>query len=307
MAVVKYSLKTDGEKYCSAHTKVKEMASKSGSKIYANTVLIDTVLMEMIEKLFDKLQCSKYIISSGYRTTAHDKAVGGNGVGQHTKGKAVDACFYDKNNQIISSKIVCCVAQDLGFNGIANISNKYKYVHLDMRSSGTYKGDEIKGNNTITKDFYDYFNISKSEVAKYTGEVIKPAKKSLDEIAKEVVDGKWGNGANRKKNLEKSGYNYSEIQTKVNAILSNKNKTEKPKTTVSKPIAPTSNYFPKYSGKSRAFVDALKEIGINSSLSYRGKIAKANGIIKNATLFVGLKSHNEKMFNLLKQGKLIKP
>lgn len=76
-------------------------------------------------------------------------------------------------------------------------------------------------------------------------------------------------------------------------------KTEAPK--------PTVNYFPKYSGKSTSLVDALKSLGINSALSYRGKIAKANGIVKNATLYIGLKSHNEKMFALLKQGKLIKP
>jgi hypothetical protein len=171
MAVKTYSLKTQGKVYCSKHTQVKEMACKDGT----DTVLIDEKLMEMIEKLFSKLNCGKYIISSGYRTPKHDKAVGGNGSGQHTKGKAVDACFYDKNNKLISAKIVCCVAQDIGFKGIANISSKYQYVHLDMRSAGTYKGDEIKHYNTVTKDFYDYFNISKADVAKYTGEVIKPA------------------------------------------------------------------------------------------------------------------------------------
>lgn len=178
MAVKKYSLKADGNKFCSTHTQVKEMASKSGSKVYTDTVLIDTVLMEMIEKLFAKLNCKKYIISSGYRSAAHDKAVGGSGTGQHTKGKAVDACFYDKNGKIISAKIVCCVAQDLGFKGIANISSKYCYVHLDMRDSGTYKGDEIKSFNTVTNDFYKYFGVSKADVAKYTGEkVVKYFKK----------------------------------------------------------------------------------------------------------------------------------
>ena len=80
--------------------------------------------------------------------------------------------------------------------------------------------------------------------------------------------------------------------------------TPKPTPTVAKP---TSNYFPKYNGSSYSLVDALKSLGINSSLSYRGKIAQANGIVKNATLYIGLKSHNEKMFALLKQGKLIKP
>lgn len=46
-----------------------------------------------------------------------------------------------------------------------------------------------------------------------------PAKKSVTEVAKEVIAGQWGNGADRKANLEKAGYNYSEVQAKVNALL----------------------------------------------------------------------------------------
>ena len=44
-------------------------------------------------------------------------------------------------------------------------------------------------------------------------------KKSVAEVAKEVVSGKWGNGADRKKKLEAAGYNYSEVQKEVNKLL----------------------------------------------------------------------------------------
>jgi N-acetylmuramoyl-L-alanine amidase CwlA len=44
-------------------------------------------------------------------------------------------------------------------------------------------------------------------------------KKSVDEIAKEVIQGKWGNGAERKTKLEKAGYDYATIQKKVNELL----------------------------------------------------------------------------------------
>lgn len=44
-----------------------------------------------------------------------------------------------------------------------------------------------------------------------------PAKKSNEEIASEVISGRWGNGAERKEKLTKAGYNYSEIQSIVNA------------------------------------------------------------------------------------------
>lgn len=43
--------------------------------------------------------------------------------------------------------------------------------------------------------------------------------KSIDEIAKEVIAGQWGNGDDRKKRLEAAGYNYSEVQNKVNELV----------------------------------------------------------------------------------------
>ena len=47
-----------------------------------------------------------------------------------------------------------------------------------------------------------------------------PEKKSVDTIAKEVIRGSWGNGSERKQRLEAAGYNYSEVQSRVNAMLS---------------------------------------------------------------------------------------
>lgn len=49
-----------------------------------------------------------------------------------------------------------------------------------------------------------------------------PEKKSINVIAKEVINGKWGNGAKRKASLETAGYNYYEVQAEVNKILRGK-------------------------------------------------------------------------------------
>lgn len=46
-----------------------------------------------------------------------------------------------------------------------------------------------------------------------------PAKKSINEVAQEVIAGKWGNGTDRKAKLEAAGYNYNEVQNEVNRIL----------------------------------------------------------------------------------------
>lgn len=53
----------------------------------------------------------------------------------------------------------------------------------------------------------------------YDKESTGEGKKTVSVIAKEVIVGKWGNGADRKKKIEKAGYNYKEVQAKVNSIL----------------------------------------------------------------------------------------
>lgn len=45
------------------------------------------------------------------------------------------------------------------------------------------------------------------------------AKKSVETIAREVIQGKWGNGAERKQKLTEAGYDYSVVQKRVNELL----------------------------------------------------------------------------------------
>ena len=129
-------------------------------------------------------------------------------------------------------------------------------------------------------------------VPKY--EADKPAEtpqKSLDEVAKEVISGRYGNGAERKKRIpEETPYSYEEVQARVNAILSGKEPTE------------SVEYYPQYTGNTNSIVDALKAVQVNSSYSHRKKIAKANGIPG----YTGTAEQNTKLLALLKQGKLRK-
>lgn len=43
--------------------------------------------------------------------------------------------------------------------------------------------------------------------------------KTVDELAKEVIKGLWGNGADRKAKLTAAGYDYSKVQKRVNELL----------------------------------------------------------------------------------------
>ena len=47
----------------------------------------------------------------------------------------------------------------------------------------------------------------------------KPPQKSLEEVAREVIQGKWGNGADRAKRLTAAGYDAKAVQDKVNELL----------------------------------------------------------------------------------------
>lgn len=64
--------------------------------------------------------------------------------------------------------------------------------------------------------------------------------KTVEQLAREVIKGLWSNGAERKNRLEKAGYNYAEIQAKVDEILKPKTVTtviKKPTETVYKVTA----------------------------------------------------------------------
>lgn len=57
--------------------------------------------------------------------------------------------------------------------------------------------------------------------AKTNNETTK--KKTVEELAKEVINGQWGAGEERKSKLTKAGYNYNAVQSKVNELLKVKN------------------------------------------------------------------------------------
>ena len=71
----------------------------------------------------------------------------------------------------------------------------------------------------------NYYNHGWDYVLRYDEPATKPAttkKKSIVVIAKEVIDGKWGNGDVRKSRLVKAGYDYIKVQTEVNKIVNSK-------------------------------------------------------------------------------------
>ena len=42
--------------------------------------------------------------------------------------------------------------------------------------------------------------------------------KSIEDLAREVIRGEWGNGDEREKRLTAAGYDYDAVQTRVNTL-----------------------------------------------------------------------------------------
>lgn len=161
--------------------------------------------------------------------------------------------------------------------------DKYKgqYDMLQYTSSGKVSG--IKGNVDLNEMYRDLINEMKTPSAKPT-----TPKKSIDEVAQEVINGQWGNGTDRKNNLINAGYDYNAVQNKVNEILGSKNTGTK--------------YYPKCNNKYISLIDALKSINVDNSYTNRKKIAIKNGI----PLYIGTSTQNKRLLDKLKAGKLIK-
>lgn len=70
------------------------------------------------------------------------------------------------------------------------------------------------------------------------GKLIYPVatKKSVDQVAKEVINGSWGNGEERKRRLTQAGYDYVSVQNKVNEILNKKIVNRKPDETIAREV-----------------------------------------------------------------------
>lgn len=190
MAVRSYSVKKLGRNYkVSEHFTLGEFQSRDGADI----VLIDDrllVFLELLRRVLGgDLGRATVGVGSGYRSAAHNRAVGGASQSRHTKGDAADVvCKQDGKR--IPGKLICALCVELGFNGVALNKGSGYSVHLDVYQGRTYRGDERKGygNNVKNGDFYAYFNITKAQVDALR---VVPAQEEEEEVEmteKEVRD-----------------------------------------------------------------------------------------------------------------------
>ena len=98
MATKQYSLAKDGAKQLAPGFRVREFRCRDGS----DTIMIDqtlAVLLQAIREHFNK----PITITSGYRTAAHNKSVGGAKSSQHLLGKAADIQVADTTVEAVAA------------------------------------------------------------------------------------------------------------------------------------------------------------------------------------------------------------
>ena len=126
MAIKQYSLKKDGAAQLSPAFRVREFRCRDGT----DTILIDeglVVLLQCIREHFGK----PVHITSGYRTAAHNRAVGGAVYSQHQYGRAADIRVSG-----VPVEQLAAYAETLlpGTGGIGRYPAK-GFVHVDVRKA----------------------------------------------------------------------------------------------------------------------------------------------------------------------------
>ncbi|MGF3065772.1 N-acetylmuramoyl-L-alanine amidase [Facklamia sp. P12950] len=118
------------------------------------------------------------------------------------------------------------------------LGSKFSYIASEVNK-------RLRGNKSVSKSKGELYRVRKSwsdvksqkgafknldnakrcadrfglKVFDENGKIIYPIGKTIDQLAREVIRGGWGNGEERKRRLTQAGYDYYAVQKRVNQII----------------------------------------------------------------------------------------
>jgi len=113
------------------------------------------------------------------------------------------------------------------YDNLKKASSPVEYLTLIKQDGYATASKYVEDNMAVVKSYNltQYDTIAKEKMKEDINKIVNTVsttnpskKKTNEEIALEVIDGKWGVGSVRKKKLKAAGYNYSAIQKLVNKL-----------------------------------------------------------------------------------------
>ena len=165
---------------------------------------------------------------------------------------------------------------------VESVSGDYMVV-----IEGNYKDGVGRRSIQVNGRYIRGYGVPKFEEVSSGSNVLDTSKKSVEEIAKEVIAGKWSTGSERKKRLTEAGYDYEEVRIKVNELLG--------------------VYYPKYTGSSKKVDEVLRAIGVADIYVDNKTKRKPIGRVNGMPNYTGKQNENLAIISLAKTGRLKKP
>ena len=141
--------------------------------------------------------------------------------------RAVEVCYNKGAGVLTQIKDNFRVYDSLeeGVKGYFDFISASRYANLKGVTDPKTYIENIKADGYATSSQYvkNLLNlVSAYNLTQHDNITAQQGKKSVAEIAQEVIAGAWGNGTERKEKLEAAGYNYAEVQAIVNERAGNK-------------------------------------------------------------------------------------
>ena len=177
--VRRYSMRGDADKKVSKHFRLREFASKDG----ADEVLIDDDLLTLLENIRSEAGDKAITINSGYRSPAHNKAVGGVANSQHVKGTAADIVVEDTDPLTVGQ-----IAEHF-LNKRGGIGVYSGFTHVDTRAARS-RWDQRSGKQVVVSGWPGWKE-DEMDISKLTDEQILELANRMTQVLGKQPPSDW--------------------------------------------------------------------------------------------------------------------